>query len=80
MLSRNTTGRDVAERGQKIVDRYNSGGATYENSYQQRIEFAKHLLREDARYIREGLSEDEIRLFDLIKQEAMTKVDTLPLA
>lgn len=73
MLGRNATRRDFAEHLQEIVDRYNSGGANTENSYKELLNFAKQMKDEEQRHTREGLTEDELELFDLIKKESMTK-------
>ena len=75
MLSQNTTRRDFAERLQEIVDRYNSGGSSNENYYDELVEFTKELKSEDERHVKEGLTEDELELFDLLKKEKMTKAE-----
>jgi type I restriction enzyme R subunit len=75
MLGKNVTRRDFAEHLQEIVDRYNSGGANNENAYQELLEFAKQMKEEEERHVREGLTEDELELYDLIKNEKMTKAE-----
>ena len=75
MLGKNVSRRDFAEHLQEIVDRYNSGGAITEKSYQELLDFAKSLRDEEERHTRKGLSEDELELFDLIKKEKMTKAE-----
>lgn len=40
------------------------------------MKFTKDLQAESERHIREGLTEDELELFDLIKKETMTKEET----
>lgn len=73
MLNENVTRRDFAEKLQEIIDRYNSGGSATENYYQELVDFAEGLKAEDERHVREGLTEDELELFDLLKKEKMTK-------
>ena len=75
MLGRNVSRRDFAEHLQEIVERYNAGGANNEKAYQELLEFAKKMKEEEERHTREGLSEDELELFDLIKKKKMTKVE-----
>ena len=73
MLERNVSRRDFAEHLQEIVDRYNSGGANTENFYSELLEFAQELKAEEKRHVREGLTEDELELFDLLKKDNLTK-------
>jgi type I restriction enzyme R subunit len=40
------------------------------------VKFTKELKGEAERHTREGLSEDELELFDLLKKESMTKEET----
>ena len=75
MLQRNVSRRDFAEHLQEIVDRYNSGGANTENYYNELLEFARNLKEEEKRHVQEGLSEEELEIFDLLKREKMTKAE-----
>ena len=75
MLQRNVTRIDFAERYQKIVDRYNSGGSTTEQYFEEMINFGADLTEEEERHIREGLTEEELELFDLMKKEKITKAE-----
>jgi type I restriction enzyme R subunit len=76
MMSRNTTRSDFAQRLQQIIDRYNSGGSSTDNYFDDLMKFTQELREEDERHVREGLSEDELELFDLLKKEEMTKAET----
>jgi type I restriction enzyme R subunit len=40
------------------------------------MKFTKDLKEESERHIREGLTEDELELFDLLKKDKMTKGET----
>ncbi len=79
MLERNVTRTDFAERYQKIVEQYNSGGSATEVSFEDLINFAKDLNEEEERHIREGLTEEELELFDLMKKEKITKAEEMAL-
>lgn len=76
MLQQNATRTDLAQRLQEIIDTYNSGGSSTENSYEELMKFTEDLRTEDERHIREGLSEDELELFDLLKKDKMTQEET----
>jgi type I restriction enzyme R subunit len=62
-----------AQRFQEIIDRYNSGSSTAENYFEDLVRFAEGLNAEETRSAKEGLSDDELELFDLIKKDKMTK-------
>ncbi len=76
MLQQNATRTDFAQRLQQIIDTYNSGGSSTENYYEDLMKFTEDLRTEDERHIREGLTEDELELFDLLKKERMTQDET----
>jgi len=76
MLQQNATRTNFAQRLQEIIDAYNSGGSSTENSYEELMKFTDDLRAEDERHIREGLSEDELELFDLLKKDNMTQEET----
>lgn len=54
----------------------NSGGSATENSFDELVKFAEELHAEEERHIREGLSEDELEIFDLLKKDKMTQEET----
>ena len=76
MLKQNRTRTDFAQRLQDIIDEYNAGGTSNENYFEELLKFTNELKQEAERHVREGLSEDELALFDLIKKDVMTKEDT----
>ena len=73
MLKENASRTDFATRLQGIIDRYNSGSSSADNYFDELMKFTKDLQAESERHIREGLTEDELELFDLIKKDKMTK-------
>ena len=75
MLESNVTRKPFAERLQAIIDRYNAGGAATENIFAELLEFTEALKAEDERHIREGLSEVELELYDLLKKEGLTAAE-----
>ncbi len=76
MIKQNTTRTDFAQKLQEIIDNYNSGGSSNENYYEDLVNFAEDLKKEDERHIREGLTEDELELFDILKKNKMSKNET----
>ena len=76
MIGRNSTRADFAQKLQEIIDRYNSGGSSTENYFDELVKFTEGLKEEEERAAREGLSEDELEIFDILKKEKMTKDET----
>jgi type I restriction enzyme R subunit len=76
MLRQNASRTDFATRLQGIIDRYNSGSSSADNYFDELVKFTKDLRTEAERHIAEGLTEEELELFDLIKKDKMTKEET----
>ena len=77
MLKENSTRTDFLERLEDIIEKYNSGGMTTENYFDELVKFTEELKVEDERYIREGLTKDELEIFDILKKDKMTKDETV---
>jgi len=73
MIERNSTRTDFAQKLQEIIDRYNSGGSSTENYFDELVKFTEGLKDEEERATREGLSEDELEIFDILKKDKMSK-------
>lgn len=74
MLSRNCTRDKFSNRFRNIIDRYNAGGTENEDYYEQLIKLLEDLQREQQRPNLEGLSEEELEMYDLlIKGRRLTK-------
>lgn len=76
MMNSNATRTDFATRLQNIIDRYNAGSSSADEYYSELVRFAQSLKDESERHIREGLTEDELELFDLLKKPKMSKTET----
>lgn len=76
MLRQNASRTDFATRLQGIIDRYNSGSSSADNYFDELVKFTKDMKAEAERHIAEGLTEEELELFDLIKKDKMTKEET----
>ena len=66
MINRNCTRQNFAERFQAVIDRYNAGGSENEDFYEQLLQLLADMKEEDKRAEREGLSEEELEIYDLL--------------
>ena len=73
MLQRNVSRTSFAQKLQEIIDRYNAGNSTNENYFDDLMDFVQKMKEEEMRAAREGLSEAELEMFDLLKKENLTK-------
>ena len=73
LLNKNKTRTGFAERYKAIIDRYNSGNSTNENYYEDLVNFVNDLKGEDERHVKEGLTEEELEIYDLLKKENLTQ-------
>lgn len=73
MIKQNVTRKSFAEKLQEIIDRYNAGTSTSENYFDDLMDFVEKMKEEEMRAVREGLSEEELELFDLLKKEKLTR-------
>ena len=62
-----------SERYKAIIDRYNSGNSTNENYFEDLVNFIDDLKEEDERHIKEGLTEEELEIYDLLKKDNLTE-------
>lgn len=76
MLNRNCTRQKFSQRFRNIIDRYNAGGSENEDYYEQLLQLIEDLKAEDKRPEAEGLSEEELEIFDLlIAGKKLTKAE-----
>lgn len=66
MLRDNPSRVDLAEKFQKLIDAYNAGSQNTEAFFGELKGFAKGLSEEEQRAVAEGLSEEELALFDIL--------------
>lgn len=76
MLAQNSMRGGFAQRFQTIIDNYNAGGSSTEQYFEQLVQFSQDMTTEDERHVREGLTEDELEIFDLLCKESMTQAET----
>ncbi|MBF1455697.1 MAG: type I restriction endonuclease subunit R, partial [Prevotella nanceiensis] len=66
MLNRNCTRTKFSERFKRIIDSYNAGGTENEDYYKQLVKLLEEMRQEDNRANTEGLTEEELEIFDLL--------------
>ncbi len=76
MLAQNRMRSPFGQRFQQIIDNYNAGGSSTEQYFEQLVQFSQDMRDEDERAAREGLTEDELEIFDLLCKESMTQAET----
>jgi type I restriction enzyme R subunit len=75
MLAQNSTRGNFAQRFQQIIDAYNAGSTSAEQYFDDLVKFTADLRAEDERAVREGLTEDELEIFDLLRKANMTQTE-----
>ena len=70
MVLRNPTRRDYLETFQRLVDAYNTGSRNVEEIFRELIALSQVLTDEQARHVRENLSEEELTIFDILTRPA----------
>ena len=75
MLAQNPMRMDYQEKYSRIVEDYNreKDRATVEETFRRLTELIEELDAEQMRAVEEGLSEDELALFDLLKKDSLGK-------
>lgn len=71
MVRLNKTRVDYLEKFQRMIDEYNQGAANLEEFFERLLRFVKELQQEEKRGVSEGLSEEELAVFDLITKPEM---------
>ena len=61
---------DLVERFEKLVEDYNAGSMNVEAFLKKLLEFSSALTQEEARSLSEGLSEEQLAIFDLLTRPA----------
>lgn len=68
MINKNCERIKFSERFQNIIDKYNSGGSENEDYYEQLVKLVEDLKNENKRASLEGLSEEELEMYDLLSK------------
>ncbi|WP_299317297.1 type I restriction endonuclease subunit R [uncultured Maribacter sp.] len=73
MLAQNKTRGSFLERFEKIIEDYNSGSLSIEEAYEDLMTQAENMSEEQERAAKNGMTEEQQELFDLLKKEKLTK-------
>jgi len=73
MLAQNKTRGKFLVNFQKIIDDYNTGSVSIEEAYEQLVKQTEELSEEEQRAAKNGMTEQEQELFDLLKKDKLTK-------
>ena len=78
MLTRNPLRADFQRRYEEIVSAYNSekDRQTIEQTFEALLKFIEELSGEEERAVREGLDEESLAIYDLLKKPALSKAET----
>ncbi len=76
MINKNCTRIKFSERFKSIIDKYNDGGTENKEYYEQLVKFLEELQKEQERARTEGLTEEELEMYDLlIKGRNLSKAE-----
>jgi type I restriction enzyme R subunit len=77
MLARNPSRMDYYKKYQAIISDYNreKDRATVEETFAHLVELVSEMDEELKRHVREGLSEEELALFDMLLKDSLSKTD-----
>ena len=77
MVHENSERRSFAERLQQILDEYNAGSVANQQSLDELIQFMSQLTEEQQRAKREGLTEQELEVYDMLLKPRLTKAEEI---
>ena len=70
MISLNRTRADFAEKFEALIESYNAGSRSIEELFEELVKLSHSLNDEEQRHVREGLSEEELVMFDILTRPA----------
>ena len=71
MVSENRSRIDFRERFEELIAQYNSGSMNIDILFKELVDITQDLNEEDERHIREGLSQEELAIFDILTRPEM---------
>ncbi|MGI6224556.1 MAG: type I restriction endonuclease subunit R [Prevotella sp.] len=77
MLDENVERVSFSERFQHIIDEYNAGARSSQETLDELLKFVKQMSQEEKRAAREGMTEEQLELFDILKKNKMSKEETV---
>ena len=70
MIALNRTRANFADKFEELIEAYNAGSATIEATYAALLKLTYHLSEEQKRHVREGFTEEELVIFDILTRPA----------
>ncbi len=70
LIRLNRTRTDFAEKFAALIDSYNAGSRSIEQLFEELLTLSNSLDEEQARHVRENLSEEELVIFDILTRPA----------
>jgi type I restriction enzyme, R subunit len=79
LASRNPTRTDLLDRLNNLIDRYNAGSMDVERLFEELAAFVQAMNEEEQRHLKEGLTEEELAIFDILTrpEPTLTKAEEL---
>jgi len=71
MVTKNRSRMDFLKKFEEMIEDYNNGSKNIEEMFEELKEFVKELNDEERRAMKEGLSEEELTLFDILTKPEM---------
>jgi len=75
MIMLNKSRKEFLEKFQKLIEEYNSGTINIEMFFKELMDLAQKLNEEDKRHVKQGLTEEELALFDLLYKDDLSEKD-----
>ncbi len=75
LMQLNDTRVDFQERFEEIIKEYNSSSKNNDKYFEALKKFSKDLAKEEKRYVEEGLSEEELAIYDKLKKEKLSDAE-----
>lgn len=75
MVQLNKTRMDYLERFQRLIEEYNAGSIVIEQYIEELFNVKAEIDEEEQRHVREGLTEEELAVFDLLTKPAIDLTD-----
>ncbi len=70
LIRLNPTRTDFAEKFEALIESYNSGSRNIQQLYEELLKLSNSLDEEEVRHVREGLTAEELVLFDILTRPA----------
>lgn len=75
MAMLNKSRKEFLEKFQKLIEEYNSGAINVEMFFKELMDLAQDLNEEEQRHVKQGLTEEELALFDLLYKDDLSEKD-----